>query len=63
MSALRALEERTGVDVFTVRDIDAEMVAAGTQYAESTVFKTVQRMKASPVRPPYARLVSCPVEA
>ena len=42
--------------MFTVRDINAEMVAAGTQYAESTVFRTVQRMKASPVRPPYARL-------
>jgi hypothetical protein len=28
------------------------MVAAGTGYAESTVFKTMQRMKEEPKRPP-----------
>jgi hypothetical protein len=32
------------------------MVTAGTTYAESTVFKTMQRMKAPPTRPPYIRL-------
>jgi hypothetical protein len=28
----------------------------GTRYAESTVFKTMQRMKASPERLPFVRL-------
>ena len=28
----------------------------GTIYAESTVFKTMQRMKEAPGRPPYTRL-------
>lgn len=32
------------------------MVAAGTGYAEPTVFKTIQRMKAAPRRPPFVRL-------
>jgi hypothetical protein len=42
--------------VFTVRDVYAEMVAAGTGYAESTVFKTMQRMKEAPKRPPTVQL-------
>jgi hypothetical protein len=42
--------------VFTVRAVYAEMLAAGTRYAESTVFKTMQRMKTPPVRPPFLRL-------
>lgn len=32
------------------------MTARGTSYAEPTVFKTMQRMKDTPVRPPYERL-------
>jgi hypothetical protein len=38
--------------VFTVRDVYAEMVAAGTRYVKSTVFKTMQRMKEPLERPP-----------
>jgi hypothetical protein len=41
--------------VFTVREVYAEMVAAGTRYKESTVFKTMQRMKTPPSRPPFVR--------
>ena len=55
-AALRALQIRTGQRVFTVRAVYAEMLAAGTVYSESTVFKTMQRMKAPPVRPPFLRL-------
>jgi hypothetical protein len=56
-AALLELRNRTGQQVFTVREIYAEMLATGTRYAESTVFKTMQRMKAPPVRvpPPGAR--------
>jgi hypothetical protein len=32
------------------------MMLAGTAYAEATVFKTMQRMKEPPVRPPFVRL-------
>jgi hypothetical protein len=32
------------------------MVAAGCAYTEAVAFKTMQRMKAAPVRPPLARL-------
>jgi hypothetical protein len=32
------------------------MLATGTSYAETTVFKTMQRMKAPAERPPYTRL-------
>lgn len=39
--------------MFTVREVYADMVAAGTRYAESTVFKTMQRMKAPPGRAPW----------
>ena len=35
-----------------VRDVYAEMLAAGTAYAESTVFKMMQRMKEAPKCPP-----------
>jgi hypothetical protein len=55
-AALAALQERTGQQVFTVREVYAAMRAAGTRYAESTVFKTMQRMKAPAVRPPFVRL-------
>ena len=46
-------EER---EVFTVREVYAEMVAQGTAYVESTAYITMQRMKEPAVRPPYARL-------
>jgi hypothetical protein len=39
--------------VFTVREVYAEMLAAGTRYAESTVFKTMQRMKVPAGRAPW----------
>ena len=54
--ALHGLRARTGAQVFTVRDVYAEMMAAGTGYAESTVFKTMQRMKEEPKRPPTVQL-------
>jgi hypothetical protein len=53
---LAALGTRGGREVFTVCEVYAEMVAAGTRYAEVTVVKTMQRMKTPPARPPYARL-------
>ena len=43
----------TGQQVFTVCEVYAEMLAAGTRYAESTVFKTMQRMKAPAGRAPW----------
>jgi hypothetical protein len=46
-AALRTLRARMSIDVLTVREVYAEMVAAGTRYAESTVFKTMQRMTAT----------------
>jgi hypothetical protein len=56
VAALRALRQRIGADVFTVREVYAEMMAGRTRYAESTVFKTMQRMKDPPRRPPLVRL-------
>ena len=50
VAVLRALEERTGVEVFTACEVHAETMATGTRRAQSTVFKTVQRMKAPPER-------------
>ena len=55
-AALSALSARNGRSAFTVRDVYGEMVAAGTLYAESTVFKTMQRMKDPPKRPPLVQL-------
>jgi len=55
-AALSALSARDGRSVFTVRDVDDETVVAGTPYAETTVFKTVQRMKGAPKRPPIIQL-------
>jgi hypothetical protein len=52
-AALVALQDRTGQQVFTVREVYAEMLSAGTGYAESTALKTMQRMKWPPERPPY----------
>lgn len=51
-----AVRDRSGQQVFTVREIYAEMVASETRYGESTVFKTMQRMTAPSDRPPFARL-------
>jgi len=56
VAASRALTARNGVDVFTVCDVYQEMVQAGTRYAECTVFKTMQRMKEPPERPPFVLL-------
>jgi hypothetical protein len=56
VAALESLQALPGADVVTVRDVYAEMMRAGTRYAESTVFKTMQRMKSPPERPPYIRL-------
>jgi hypothetical protein len=39
-----------------VRDVYAQVVAAGTRYAESTVSKTMQRMKSPPTRAPLVSL-------
>jgi len=54
--ALAALETPAVRQVFTVREVYDEMAAIGTRYAETTVFKTMPRMKDAPARPPYARL-------
>ncbi len=51
--ALAALRDRTGQQVFTVREVYAQMLVRGTHYAESTVFKTMQRMKAPAGRTPW----------
>ena len=56
VAAFQARGTRTGADTFTVRQVHAEMVAAGCAYTEAVAFKTMQRMKAAPVRPPLARL-------
>lgn len=53
LARLAALDRK---QVFTVREVYAEMMATGTSYAESTVFKTMQRMKGLAGRSPYARL-------
>ena len=55
-AALFALAVRDGRSVFTVREVYTQMVAGGTGYAESTVFKTMQRMKEAPKRPPTVQL-------
>jgi hypothetical protein len=54
--ALASLSERYGEQAFTVREVYAEMLAHGTSYAETTLTKTVQRMKGSPTLPPHAPL-------
>jgi hypothetical protein len=48
--ALAALRGRTGQQLFTVREVYAEMVAAGTSYAEPTVFKTDRLPEFGPER-------------
>src|SRR5258708_1758219 len=44
-AALSTLSVRCSRSGFSLREVYAEMVAAATFYAESTVFKTMQRMK------------------
>jgi hypothetical protein len=56
INALAGLAARDRKRVFTAREVHAEMMVIGTSYAESTVFKTMQRMKELATRPPYARL-------
>lgn len=56
LAALEALSARSGRQVFTVREVFVEMAEGGTGYAESTVLKTMQRMKEPPTRPPYTHL-------
>ena len=56
VAALSTLTAHDTRPVFTVREVYTEMVASGTRYAESTVFKTMQRMKEPAGRPPYMRL-------
>ena len=56
VAAIQALEDRTGAQTFTARDVYAEMVGGGTRYLESTVFKTMHRMKSRPDRAPFIRL-------
>jgi hypothetical protein len=61
LTAMTALSERNGQrEIFTVREVYAEMVAGGTAYAEPTAYITMQRMKEPAVRPPYARLEQVP---
>jgi hypothetical protein len=55
-AALAVLAARHGKQVFTVGEVYVEMLATGTSYAESTVSKTMQRMKEPAARPPYAQL-------
>ena len=56
LTAIAALTERTGDEIFTARKVYAEMATGGTSYAETTVLKTMQRMKASDLRWPVAQL-------
>lgn len=56
LAALSVLSEGDGRKTFTVPEVYREMVVQGTSYAEPTVFKTMQRMKDLPIRPPYQRL-------
>jgi hypothetical protein len=56
VAALHALEARRGGQVFSVRHVYAEMVGIGTRYTESTVSKTMQRIKSLPRRPPMVLL-------
>ena len=56
MAALSGLAVPGGKQVFTVREVYEQMLTTGTSYTESTVFKTMQRMKAPAARPPYVQL-------
>ena len=56
LAAITSLSAKSRKEVFTVREVFDEMTGSGTTYAEGTVFKTMQRMKEPPTRPPYTRL-------
>jgi hypothetical protein len=45
LAAIDDLEAREGVETFTVREVAAEMLAAGTVYKKSAIAKTIQRMR------------------
>jgi len=55
VAALAGLAALIGKQVFTLREVHLEMLTTGSSYAESTVFKTMQRVKEPAIRPPYAR--------
>lgn len=46
--AILVLREQDAHAVFTVRDVLQQTAVAGTEYAEATVAKTMQRMKREP---------------
>jgi hypothetical protein len=56
LAAITSLSGAPRKQVFTVREVFDRMAECGTTYAEGTVFKTMQRMKEPPTRPPYMRL-------
>ncbi len=45
LGAIADLEAREGVETFTVPQVAAEMLAAGTAYRRSAIVKTIQRMR------------------
>jgi hypothetical protein len=45
LAAIDDLEAREGLDTFTVRQVAAEMLAAGSTYKKGTITKTIQRMR------------------
>jgi hypothetical protein len=45
LAAIDELEAREGLETFTVRQIAAEMMAAGSAYKRSAIAKTIQRMR------------------
>ena len=55
-TALTASIERHGDRPFAAREVYAEMTARGTNYAELSTYKTVQRMKSPDPRLPFVQL-------
>jgi hypothetical protein len=45
LAAIDDLQRREGVETFTVRQVAAEMLAAGSAYKKSAIAKTIQRMR------------------
>jgi hypothetical protein len=56
LAALTTLSAESGKEAFTVREVFDKMAEVGSTYAVGTVFKTMQRMKEPPTRPPYTCL-------
>lgn len=56
VAALRTLGAEDNSQVFGVREVYEQMARARTRYAESTVFRTMQRMKRPAYRPPFVQL-------